>query len=201
MIRRENDLILSQWYCLWFDLHNRCRQNGTKTEQEDGRNKAPFLSSQFLFLSPFLAYPLRTAAILKRANKTKTTNGRTESDLLHTNARGFWLVKKKFHARELSRWSNNALLRRYTATRLANRTMPSPIHIMVFFGGKTKSPCFELFIRWFIKQITNFYGNHFFQGHTKIAIFLLCLVLFVYLFVRFLWPLEHQERLCGKLKV
>ena len=78
------------------------------------------------------------------------------------------------------------MLRRYTATRLANRTMPSPIHIMVFFGGKTKSPCFELFIRWFIKQITNIYRNHFFQGHTKIAIFLLCLVLFVYLFVRFL---------------
>ena len=59
-----------------------CTTGVGKTEQEDGRNKALFISSQFLFLSPFLAYPLRTAAILKRANKIKTTNGRTESDLL-----------------------------------------------------------------------------------------------------------------------
>ena len=35
------------------------------------------------------------------------------------------------------------------------------LHIRVFFGGKTKSPCFDLFIHWLIKQITNTYGNHF----------------------------------------
>ena len=59
-----------------------CTTGAGKTEQEDGRNKALLISFQFLFLSPFLAYPFRTAAILKRANKIKTTNGRTESDLL-----------------------------------------------------------------------------------------------------------------------
>ena len=86
LIRRENDLILSQWYCLWFDLRNRCRQNGTKTEQEDGRNKALFLSSQSLFLSPFLAYPLRTAAILisydleMKTRKQNKNNKRTDRE-------------------------------------------------------------------------------------------------------------------------
>ena len=39
-----------------------------------------------------------------------------------------------------------------------------------FFGGKTKSPCFDLFIHWLIKQITNRRTETFFQGHTKIAL-------------------------------
>ena len=38
------------------------------------------------------------------------------------------------------------------------------LHIRVFFGGKTKSPCFVL-----IKQITNT-SETIFQGHTKIAL-------------------------------
>ena len=41
------------------------------------------------------------------------------------------------------------------------------LHIRVFFGGKTRSPCFDLFIHWLIKQITITYRS--FQGHTKIA--------------------------------
>ena len=35
----------------------------------------------------------------------------------------------------------------------------------VFFGGKTKSPCFDLFIHWLIKQITNTYGKHFSRSY------------------------------------
>ena len=42
-------------------------------------------------------------------------------------------------------------------------TMPS--HIRVFFGGKTKRPCFDLFIHWLIKQITNAYQNHFSRSY------------------------------------
>ena len=33
-----------------------------------------------------------------------------------------------------------------------------------FFGGKTKRPCFDLFIHWLIKQITNPYRNHFLRS-------------------------------------
>ena len=79
-----------------------------------------------------------------------------------TNTRGFWLVKRTFGektARELSR--NQPTLR-------FNVILPNdwPIeqclfHIRVFFGGKTKRPCFDLFIHWLIKQITNTYRNYF----------------------------------------
>ena len=39
------------------------------------------------------------------------------------------------------------------------------LHIRVFFGGKTKSPCFDLFIHWLIKQITNNYQNRFSRSY------------------------------------
>ena len=88
-----------------------------------------------------------------------------------TNARGVWLVKRTL------RWKNfmpvNFLrMNRYfawshTATRLANRCL---LHIRVFFGGKSKSPCFDLFIHWLIKQITNTYGNHFSRSYENRSI-------------------------------
>ena len=39
------------------------------------------------------------------------------------------------------------------------------LHIRVFFGGKTKRPCFDLLIHWLIKQITNTYRNHFSRSY------------------------------------
>ena len=39
------------------------------------------------------------------------------------------------------------------------------LHIRVFFGGKTKRPCFDLFIHWLIKQITNTYRNQFSRSY------------------------------------
>ena len=42
-------------------------------------------------------------------------------------------------------------------------------HIGVFFGGKAKRPCFDLFTHWLIKQITNTYRKHF-SRDTKIAL-------------------------------
>ena len=41
--------------------------------------------------------------------------------------------------------------------------------ILRVFWRKTKRPCFDLFIQWLIKQITNTYQT-IFQGHTKIAL-------------------------------
>ena len=35
------------------------------------------------------------------------------------------------------------------------------LHIRVFFGGKTNRPCFDLFIHWLIKHLTNTYRDHF----------------------------------------
>ena len=43
------------------------------------------------------------------------------------------------------------------------------LHIMVFFGGKAKRPCFDLFIYRLIKQITNNYRNHFSRSYENLA--------------------------------
>ena len=42
--------------------------------------------------------------------------------------------------------------------------------VRVFFGGKTKRPCFDLFIHWLIKLLTNTYRNHFSRSCTNIAL-------------------------------
>ena len=47
------------------------------------------------------------------------------------------------------------------------------LHIRVVCGGKTKSPCFDLFIHWLIKQITNTYRNHFSRSYENRSIWLL----------------------------
>ena len=39
------------------------------------------------------------------------------------------------------------------------------LHTRVFFGGKTKSPCFDVFIHWLMKQMTNTYRNHFSRSY------------------------------------
>ena len=46
------------------------------------------------------------------------------------------------------------------------------LHIRVFFGGKTKSPCFDLLIHWLTKQIANTYRNHFSRSYENRSIFL-----------------------------
>ena len=38
------------------------------------------------------------------------------------------------------------------------------------FGGKTKSPCFDLFIHWLMKQMTNTYRNHFSRSNENRSI-------------------------------
>ena len=85
-----------------------------------------------------------------------------------TNARGFWLVKrtlgwKKLHTRELSR--NQPIL---CFDVILQHDWPIkqclPL-IRVFFGGKTKRPCFDLFIHYLLKQITNTYRNHFSRSY------------------------------------
>ena len=44
------------------------------------------------------------------------------------------------------------------------------LHMRVFFGGKTKSLCFDLFIHWLIKQITNTDRNHFSRSYENRSI-------------------------------
>ena len=70
-----------------------------------------------------------------------------------------------------------------------------PLHNRVFFGGKTKSPCFELFIHWLIlKQITTTYQNHF-KGHTKFALYIDSKILFFILGVQELMVVNRYRSL------
>ena len=66
---------------------------------------------------------------------------------------------KKLHARELSR--NQPILRFDIILQHDWPIEQCLLHIRFFFGGKTKRPCFDLFIHWLIKQIMNTCRNHF----------------------------------------
>ena len=66
---------------------------------------------------------------------------------------------KKLYARELS--TNQPILRFDVILQHDWLIEQYLLHIRVFFGGKTKRPCFDLFIHSLIKQIRNTYRNHF----------------------------------------
>ena len=53
-------------------------------------------------------------------------------------------------------------------------------HDFIFFGGKTKRSCFDLFIHWLINQITNTYRNHFSRSYENRSI-VFCFVLLLFL--------------------
>ena len=75
---------------------------------------------------------------------------------------------KKLHARELSR---NQWILRFDVTLQHDWPIEQCLlHVRVFFGGKTKSPCFDLFIHWLMKQMTNTYRNHFSRSYENRSI-------------------------------
>ena len=95
-----------------------------------------------------------------RTKQKQQTNGNRAIGLVYrtnTNACGFWLVERTFGWRNLY-----AQELRFDV--ILQHDWPIEqclLHIRVFFGGKTKRPCFDLFIYWLIKQITNAYRNYF----------------------------------------
>ena len=113
-----------------------------------------------------------------RTKQKQQTNGNHGTIWLvcrrDTNAFGFCLVikrtlrLKKLHAQELSR--NPSILGFDVILQHDWPIEQCLLYIRVFFGGKTKSPCFDLFIHWLIKQITKTYTETTFQAHTKIAL-------------------------------
>ena len=112
-----------------------------------------------------------------RTKQKQQTNGNRTIWLVcrrDTNACSFCLVikrtlrLKKLHAQELSR--NPSILRFDVILQHVWPIEQCLLYIRVFGGGKTKSPCFDLFIHWLIKQITKTYTETTFQAHTKIAL-------------------------------
>ena len=85
-----------------------------------------------------------------------------------TNASGFWLVKrtlgwKNSSCRERSR--NQSILHFDVMLQHHWPIEQCLPHTRVFFGGKTKSPRFDLFIHWLIKQIMDIYRNQFSRSY------------------------------------
>ena len=103
----------------------------------------------------------------KRVNKAETKkNGNRAIWLVYrtdTNARGFCLVKQTLGWKTFMLEEIEASLWRHTATRLANRIMPSPYY--GFLWRENEESMFDLFIPWLIKQITNTYRNHFLRSY------------------------------------
>ena len=116
----------------------------------------------------------------KRTNKAeKQTNGNRAIWLVLSNGyKRAWLLvglvnarAKKLHSRELS--SNQPIIRFDIILQQDWPIEQWLLYIRVFFGGKTKRPCLDLFIHWLLKQITNTYRNHFSRSYEDCSIRLL----------------------------
>ena len=67
-------------------------------------------------------------------------------------------------------WNENARTKQKHQTKMVILQQDWPIeqcvlHLKVFFGGKMKSPCFDLFIHWLIKQRTSTYRSHYSRSY------------------------------------
>ena len=99
-------------------------------------------------------------------------NSRTKQKQQRNGNRAIWLVgwlskRSGEKTQELSR--NQSILRSDVILQNDWPIEQCLLHIRVFFGGKRKRPCFDLFIHWLIdlKQITNTYRNHFSRSYEK----------------------------------
>ena len=77
-----------------------------------------------------------------------------------------WLSERSREKPSCPRFSRNQPILRFDV--ILQHDWPIELcvlHIRVFFGGKTKRPCFDLFIHWQIKQMTNTCRNHFSRSY------------------------------------
>ena len=111
-----------------------------------------------------------------RTKQKQQTNGNKAIWLVYrtdTNARGFWLVKRTLGWKTFIPENFLEINRYFALTSYSNTIGQSNntfsilgFSFLFLFFFSLKSPCFDLFIRWLIKQTT----NTIFQGHTKIVL-------------------------------
>ena len=110
-----------------------------------------------------------------RTKQKQQTNGCRAIWLVYRtdiNARGFWLLKQNLGWKNFVPENFLEINRYFALTSYCNTIGQSRngFSIVGFLGGGgTKRPCFDLFIHWLIKQITNT-RETIFQGYTKIAL-------------------------------
>ena len=88
-------------------------------------------------------------------------NARTKHNQQTNGNRAIWLVIERIQTRVAFGWWSERSRNRYFALQRDWPIEQCLLHIRAFFGGKTKSPCFDLFIPCLIKQITNTSQNRF----------------------------------------
>ena len=76
-----------------------------------------------------------------------------------------WLSERSGEKTSRPRTRNQSILRPDVIMQHDWPIEQCPLHIRVFFGGKTKSPRFDLFIHWLIKQIMDIYRNQFSRSY------------------------------------
>ena len=108
-----------------------------------------------------------------RTKQKQETNGNRAIWLVYrtdTNARGFWLVKRTLGWKNFMPENFLEIKRYFALTSYCNTIGQSNNAFSVLgfsLAGKRRPqcPCFDLFIHWLIKQITNTYSSHFSRSY------------------------------------
>ena len=142
------------------------------TSQENKRLnfvRAFVISIRYIIIVERFSYDLEMNTRAQNRNNKGTEIERFDwfIERIQTRLAFGWLIErsggKELHARELSR--NQPILCFEVILEHVWPIEQCLLHMRVFFGAKTKSPCFDLSIRWLIKQITNTYRNHFSRSY------------------------------------
>ena len=108
-----------------------------------------------------------------KTREQNRNNKRTEiqrfdwfSERIQTRVAFGWLSERSGEKTSCPITSRNQFIFRFDV--ILQRDWPIKqclLHIKVFFGGKTKSPCLDLFIHWLTKVKTNTCRNHFSRSY------------------------------------
>ena len=125
-----------------------------------------------------IVWPWNENGWRKKKQQTNENRGISLVYRTDTNPRGYWLVKRTLG------WKNFMPekfleINRYFALTSLQHDWPlieqCLLYIRVFSGRKTKSPCFDLFIHWLIKQVKNTY-RIIFKTYEKCSLSLCCVI-------------------------
>ena len=111
-----------------------------------------------LFVRAIFVWPWNENAQTKQKQQTNENRAIWLVYRTDMNARGFWLVKRTLGWKNFMPENFLEINRYFALTSHCNTIGQSNNAFSIlgcFFGGKTKRPCFDLFIHWLIKQITN----------------------------------------------
>ena len=139
-------------------------QRGWRRRSNTRKKQTPLIVSTTI---ERFSYDLEMKTRKQDRNNKRTEMGRFDWFIKRIQTRVAFGWVKKLHARELSR---NQPILRFVILQHDWPIEQCLLHVRVFFGGKTKRPCFDLFIHLLMKQRTNTYRNHFSRSYENRSI-------------------------------